>query len=56
MIVPRVRTGAGAKAMSVRGPKFWNTIRYEFRIIESLEAFKLAIPESAMGMFENHPT
>ena len=56
MTVPRVRTNVRAKAMSVSGPKFWNPIKSEFRKIESLDAFKHAIYESATFMFENHPT
>ena len=43
--VPRVKTNAGEKAMSVRGPKFWNAIKKELRSIESLESFKQAISE-----------
>ena len=56
MQIPRVRTKLGEKAMSVRGPKFWNSIKRELRNIESLDAFKNAISDSATTMFENHPT
>ena len=56
MQVPRCRTVTGSKAMSVRGPKFWNSIRMDLRQIESLDAFKRRISASACNMFENHPT
>ena len=29
MVIPTVRTNAGAKSFSVRGPKFWNPIMHE---------------------------
>ncbi len=56
MLVPRVRTVMGSKAMSVRGSKFWNSIRMDLRCIDKLDRFKREISESAMTMFENHPT
>ena len=56
MVIPRVRTNIGWKAMSVIGPKFWNSIKKELRNIESLKAFKHATSVSATSMFENPPT
>ncbi len=56
MQVPRTRTVTGGKVMSVRVPKFWNSIKSEFRLIESLDVFKRMIPASAFAVFENHPT
>ena len=56
MYVPRVRTVAGSKAISVRGPQFWNSVRSDLRIIDKLDKFKSEISLSAMTMFENHPT
>ena len=56
MVVPRVKTAAGNKAYSVRGPKFWNSLKVEFRILESFSLFKSRISASAKDMFENHPT
>ncbi len=56
MHVPRTRTVCGSKAMSVRGPLFWNSIRLDLRLIECIKKFKFNISLSAESMFENHPT
>ena len=56
MNVPRVKTAAGNKAYSVRGPKFWNSLKVELRLLESFNLFKSKISSSARNMFENHPT
>ena len=56
MSVPRTKTVVGAKAYSVRGPNFWNSIVKELRIIESFSIFKSMVSDSATVMFENHPT
>ncbi len=56
MIVPRVKTAAGMKAYSVRGSKFWNSLKMEIRLLESFNLLKSRISVSAKDMFENHPT
>ncbi len=56
MQVPRVRSVAGSKAISVRGPTFWNSITPQLRIIDKLDTFKHEISVSALAMFKNHPT
>ncbi len=56
MTVPRTRTNVGSRAYSVRGPKFWNSLKCEHRLIESFTTFKTTISNSAETMFENHPT
>ncbi len=56
MTVPRTRTATGAKAYSVRGPSFWNSLLKDLRIIESYTSFRSSISSCAKVMFENHPT
>ena len=56
MFVPRTRTVAGDKAMSVRGPRFWNSLRDDLRAVSCNNLFKCRISESAHAMFENYPT
>ena len=56
MTVPRSRAAIGAKAYSIRGPSFWNSLNKNFRVIEYYSLFKSSISASAEVMFENHPT
>ncbi len=56
MYVPRTRTVTGSKVMSIRGLKFWNSLRYDIKLTESIDVLKRLISTSACTMFENHPT
>ena len=56
MKVPRMRTKLGQRAISYRGPKFWNSIPRELRIVENFTTFKRLISLRITNLFVNHPT
>ena len=40
LVVPRTKTSLGARAFSVAGPSFWNSLPKPVRLSESLESFR----------------
>ena len=56
MVVPKHRTNMGAKAFSVRGPKFWNEITANVKSIEKFNPFSNAYKSHLSPEWDNHPT
>ena len=54
MCVPNVRSMVGRKAFSYRGPRFWNNLSNEFRLIENKNSFKTHISKETCRDV-NHP-
>ncbi len=56
MRVPRMRTKIGQQAISYRGPKHWNRLPADLRIISNFTMFKRLLSLKISELFENHPT
>ena len=54
--VPRMHTKLGQNAISVRGPKHWNGLPADLRLIQNFNQFKRMISLRIRELFENHPT
>ncbi len=54
MVIPKVKTMAGRKAFSYRGPHFWNNLDEESRQIENKNGFKKHISKEICRDV-NHP-
>ncbi len=56
MGVPKYRTVMGSKAISVRGPKYWNKLPNDLKIVVKLNPFSTALRSHVMESWDNHPT
>ena len=56
VVVPIVRTVVGCKAISFRGPSFWNSLDRHVKVIDKYPAFVQEWREICCTNFENHPT
>ena len=54
--VPDVRTQIVRKAISYQGPKFWNSLPNELKVVSKFASFARQWRELCFGNFENHPT
>ncbi len=56
MTVPAVRSCTGQRAISFIGPKSWNQLPQDLRLIKNHDTFKYHLKEFSRILFENHPT
>ena len=56
MMVSKCRTVIGGKAISVRGPKFWNGLCTELRTTANYSAFSTTLKSKITEIWDNHPT
>ena len=56
LIIPDVRTQLGRKAISFRGPAFWNNILNNLKDIVKYSCFVNPWVKYCISNFENHPT
>ena len=56
MEVPKYKTVMGSKAISVRGPKFWNDIPKDLKETEKYSRFSNAYKSHITQVWDNHPT
>ncbi len=56
MVVPRTRSHMGEKAVSVRGPVFWNKLPFEAKLSKKFVTFKPLVSTQVHNLFGDHPT
>ncbi len=56
MIVPRINSHTGRKAISYRGPYTWNFLDSDSKLNENFNSFKSAVLKWAFEELDNHPT
>ena len=56
MVVPRINTVNGRKAIEYRGPSTWNRMEGNLKLIDKLTCFKSELLKRITPEFDNHPT
>ena len=56
VVVPKVRTSMGQRAVSVRGPVFWNNLPLEAKLEPKFVTFKRIVSSMGHQLFGDHPT
>ena len=56
MVVPRVRSGMGQRAITYRGPKFWNNLPLDVKNVTVFSTFKRLLSTMVHHLFGDHPT
>ena len=56
MVVPNIHSEKGCKAISYRGPVFWNALNNDIKCIDKFEAFQAKINPKTRPELDNHPT
>ena len=56
MVVPRAKTTCGQQAFSIRGPKHWNGLTNDIRLVEKYKTFQRELRAKKDLVFDNHPT
>ena len=56
MVVPRSCTQMDHKALSVRGPIFWNKLPVEAKLCDKFATFKRLVSSQVHDLFGGHPT
>ena len=56
MVVEKLKTDTGRKAISYQGPNFWNSLPWELRQLENVDEFKKAVSTQIHDLFGDHPT
>ena len=54
--IPRCRTVMGVNAFSVRGPKFWNSLDNNLKVLEKFTVFAKELHSKWDQTLDNHPT
>ncbi len=56
MVVPRVRSSMGEKAIAYRGPSFWNFLPVDVKCVTVFSSFKRVLSTMVHELFGDHPT